>query len=484
MTSKKSIYDYTEYANLITPREIKKEIDFHKNHVTNSKFAIGFIERSIELANKTVTCAKHIPLDDDYVNFDTLSNAQTDWYIYWRGEFCDGNCLETSKGYIVLLAQELIHYSFRIDASFNVQNLVRIYMTYNHCPELRLPYLNFWIADMLFEIGANELGEKWLEVGEKDNPDQELLSLLEVSEFSQIPFHFYKKYIKHSRRSNLTSEDQSLLEEAFIESVKTYEEVTNLKQRWLARVSVEYHRFFRFCMLERRIVKPREKLCVVVIKSSSVMYEDLNSFYKLAEVIVKRKNGLRGIWKSNTAERELVRDNLFKKYDLIVSDNTKKSKKGSVSPTGGGLTVDELNKKPFVLDKGKTVKLSDQVDQFSALYTEMYSDDNEDEKMNVMESQINPVLEEPFQLGRNEGERFLIISSQEKKLIDCLVKEKNTSSLLEELELDRSELSFLINSFNQKIYGELGDNLIIKSGTNYILDEEIYEEMISEEGLL
>ncbi|WP_233192537.1 TerB N-terminal domain-containing protein [Sporosarcina sp. P2] len=160
-----------KYKHIDTPREILKAIEQIRSESSsknNNSYGMSyshngsrFIKHSLDYATKRGVKSKEIPLHAYWTTFDSLNKEQKKWYFYWREQVLNGKYPDVDLSYIILFVYELLNYSFNQRAAFNISMVVRLHDNYvERLPKVRT-YLGSWTADMLREVGENDLMEEW-----------------------------------------------------------------------------------------------------------------------------------------------------------------------------------------------------------------------------------------------------------------------------------------------------------------------------------
>ncbi|MFX3674778.1 MAG: TerB N-terminal domain-containing protein [Paenisporosarcina sp.] len=160
-----------KYRHIETPRDILRAIEQIKRgsySPDNDSYSISFshsgtqfIKQSLKHATKRGVESPEIPLHAYWTTFDSLNLTQEKWYFYWREQVLNGKYPDVDLSYIILFVYELLNYSFNQKAAFNISMMALLHDNYiDRIPKVET-YIGQWTADMLREVGENELLEEW-----------------------------------------------------------------------------------------------------------------------------------------------------------------------------------------------------------------------------------------------------------------------------------------------------------------------------------
>ncbi|WP_338653520.1 TerB N-terminal domain-containing protein [Sporosarcina psychrophila] len=201
-----------KYRHIETPREILKVIEQIRNGSSSrnddsygmslSHNGSRFIKHSLDFATKRGDASPEMPLHAYWTTFDSLNHKQKKWYFYWREQVLNGKYPDVDLSYIILFTYELLNYSFNQKAAFNISMLVQLHDNYVE----RLPkvttYIGGWTADMLREVGENDLLGEWT----SSSSDLYMLPLYKQlkekkEELAKISFTTWKPYIQNYKET-------------------------------------------------------------------------------------------------------------------------------------------------------------------------------------------------------------------------------------------------------------------------------------------
>ncbi|ARJ37729.1 hypothetical protein SporoP8_01815 [Sporosarcina ureae] len=218
-----------KYKHIDTPREILKAIELIRSGSSsknNNSYGISyshngsrFIKHSLEYATKRGVKSKEIPLHAYWTTFDSLNKEQKKWYFYWREQVLNGKYPDVDLSYIILFVYELLNYSFNQRAAFNISMVVRLHDNYvERLPKVRT-YLSSWTADMLREVGENDLMEEWT----SSSSDYYMTPLYKQlkekqNELARISFTKWKSHIQYYKETVFFTNHKNKIYRVFKES--------------------------------------------------------------------------------------------------------------------------------------------------------------------------------------------------------------------------------------------------------------------------
>ncbi|MFJ8103914.1 TerB N-terminal domain-containing protein [Lysinibacillus sp. NPDC096212] len=196
-----------KYRHIETPREILKAIEQIRRGSSskkNNSYVVSFphdgsrfIKHSLDYATKRGVESQEIPLHAYWTTFDSLNHEQKKWYFYWREQVLNGKYPDVDLSYIILFVYELLNYSFNQKAAFNISMMIRLHDNYvERLPKVKT-YIGSWTADMLREVGENDLLEEWTSSSGELYVMPLYKQLKEKQdELARISFTTWKPYIK------------------------------------------------------------------------------------------------------------------------------------------------------------------------------------------------------------------------------------------------------------------------------------------------
>lgn len=112
--------------------------------------ARAYRETAQRLADRVEKSAKPAPLESPFTgyshDYQNLSAQQRRWYFYWRNQVREGNYLPTDLGYVIILANELLHQIGARDAADAYRQLRELWLNYREQHPKTEPYLLGWIT--------------------------------------------------------------------------------------------------------------------------------------------------------------------------------------------------------------------------------------------------------------------------------------------------------------------------------------------------
>lgn len=266
--------------------------------VNLAKFLPSFYKDSVKYRSTAVREAARVRFSHSKPTFSVLSDAQKNWYFYWRGQAVDENFIDTDISYLWLFIFELMNYGFEPDPDSAVALLIRVYEGYRD----KFPQLNRdlpgWIGDLFSEGGRDDLALEWYArsgatFGEYANLDK----YNSPEQFVRLGFAFWKKhmiaypfddfYLKHAKVFNRAFEQALEVANAFYS--ETEEET--LLDRWFPKRLVEDEEKPRFAgavISKERAVGSRRVLMRSVAETA---YEELDALARYVENLVCAAKG-------------------------------------------------------------------------------------------------------------------------------------------------------------------------------------------------
>ena len=263
-----------KYRHIETPREILKDIEQIRHGSSsnnNNSYVMSFshngsrfIKHSLDYSTKRGVESQEIPLHAYWTTFDSLNHEQKKWYFYWREQVLYGKYLDVDLSYIILFVYELLNYSFNQKAAFNISMMVRLHDNYvERLPKVKT-YIGNWTADMLREVGENDLMEEWRSSSSEFYMMPLYKQLKEKQdELARISFTTWKPYIRNYKETVFFTANKHKIYKIFKESFPLLQEVYQKQGEQLI------DRYFK--MQEERTVKH--------LYTSAVMGRETNAFH-------------------------------------------------------------------------------------------------------------------------------------------------------------------------------------------------------------
>ncbi|MER2079693.1 TerB N-terminal domain-containing protein [Psychrobacillus psychrotolerans] len=224
-----------KYRQIETPREILEAIERIRrgsSSKNNNSYGVSFshngsrfVKHSLDYATKRGVKCPEAPLHAYWTTFDSLHEKQEKWYFYWREQVLNGKYPDVDLSYIILFVYELLNYSFNQKAAFNISMMVRLHDNYaERLPKVKT-YIGNWTADMLREVGENDLLEEWTSSSEvyilplyKQLTDKK-------DELARISFTTWKPYIQNYKETVFFITHKHKIYRIFKESFPLLQEV-------------------------------------------------------------------------------------------------------------------------------------------------------------------------------------------------------------------------------------------------------------------
>lgn len=291
-----------EYSHLKASNDILSHLKHRDEYYKDSNFKVTiltreseFIEDSLKYSNEIGVKTKEIPFQSYWPTFRDLNERQLRWYLYWRGQVLKGNYLEVDISYIFIFVYELLNYSFNKNAAFNVSMLVRLLNNYKKMyPELER-YLNVWIADMLYELGEQELAVKWDKPREYETSNLYQVLSKNKKDLGFISMNVWKPYIRNYRETVFFQKHKHKIYNKFKKSIpliqKAYEEKgTDILNEWFNVIETRTIRhLYNAAVVDR--VDRQIHIRVKRIETKETLYEVLTNLFRLAENVVRLEQG-------------------------------------------------------------------------------------------------------------------------------------------------------------------------------------------------
>lgn len=142
----------------------------------------GFTLQGRKLAEREEADAVFVPFQCYWPTYETMSEGQTKWYLYWRGRVRAGEYPDTDLSYIFLYIYEIINHIGINNAMDGFMKLCRLWSSYRERYLSLDRYMAPWLQDYISVYQCGETSDVLKEI-----PDKSLLSL--------FPDDFAAKYI-------------------------------------------------------------------------------------------------------------------------------------------------------------------------------------------------------------------------------------------------------------------------------------------------
>jgi len=314
-----------KYSHLKTPQSIINDLKnikdgdeerTFKNERNGIAFSISyssgneeFVKESIKYSQKRGTPFEHTPFQAYWPQFTSLNSNQTKWYFYWREQVLNKNNMNTDLSYIFIFVYELLNYSFNDKASFNISMMVRLYENYKESHPKLTHYLEDWIADMLLELGEQELAYEWRK---EDDIVPSLYSriLYYKDSLNKISMNTWNAHINGYRETKFFMKHKHKIYKKFKESLPLLKEQYEIKridiiERWFEKQTHTYQRnLFGGAVIGRK--RKQVPFSYEEYKIKSTLSSDITNLFRLAENVVRFELG---------EKREIKVD-----YDMLPDD--------------------------------------------------------------------------------------------------------------------------------------------------------------------
>ena len=119
-----------------------------------------FVELAKKYADRTVSHAEPAPFQEYWPSYESMDEAQQQWYFYWRAQLRQGNRLPTALSYLFVHIYEAINLTGFESPQEGFRYLDEFWRYYRQLQPRLDRYLPDWIADfiVLHELAPNVLG--------------------------------------------------------------------------------------------------------------------------------------------------------------------------------------------------------------------------------------------------------------------------------------------------------------------------------------
>lgn len=502
-----------EYAHLKTPKNINDELNRIKTpKKTGSRqegFVIeysyghsyeNFVKESMENAESRWAKTKEIPFQSYWPTFENLDKPKLRWYLYWREQVLKDNYLEVDLSYIFIFVYELMNYSFNRSAAFNVSMMVRLLDNYKEQHPKLPKYLHEWLADMLYELGENEMAAKW---SKKQAQTPKLYGIIEedAEQLSSLPISVWKPYIRTHRETEFYLKHKSKVNKKFKQSLplieKAYErEGTSLLEKWF---EVKKVRTIRHLFNGAVVGRARDPIHVHVteVHPTQELKNVAYNLLKLSENVVRLESGEKRQIKT---DEELLPEGL-KEEMMQLSVRFKKVQEKSATSKGSAIPVAPPEEKAKDLQIKDTEPVETtikfdwrEIEEKNKALRDLQAriDDSEEDAIkevnngldlssasinsNTQPSTVPSVASIAETLSDDEEDIAALVSSMstlEKEFVSQFEDLEMTEETAKSFAKDNSTmLGFFLTKLNEKANQHLGDTLVEETEEGYEIIED------------
>lgn len=489
--AKKKKYNQFEYSFSFRPSEIE------------------FVQDSLSYKDTVHEACEMPSFNGYYCTFSTMNEEQKNWYFYWRERFVNGDYVHTHLSYIYVFVYELINYSFNSNAAFNVSMLIRLYEAYKD--KYRIDRYNYLIADMLLEMGEEEIANKWNPYKE-DLP--ELYTELQTKtggELSRISVNTWKGYAKDNRQTLYFKKNRNKVYKTVKECLPILEEIyieqgENLLDLYFDSKKVTRTRYLYSGMIVFREEQKSVPFEVTVVLPTKKIVDDMTAYFRLSENVTRL---IYGETKLLPMEENSLPLNL---QDRMMSYLTIPAEKGRFKPVKqkgasqrGSLIPPKEEERPVVVIEFNDERIKQLQDETEHLVEEVEKRANEyDEEIeevviedSIVEPQVSNAIkvEEP-EVVSGALENFFTSSADDideemvEEFIDSLEAiEMAFIANFIDLEYDKQEaigflktkgkmLGVILNAINEKAQLHLEENFLEEQGDTLVILEEFEQVLL------
>lgn len=116
----------------------------------------GFGAEARRHARRRGTETEHVPLHSYWTTYNSMDDAQTRWYFYWRDQFRNGIALKTDLSYIFVHVYECLHLAGFERPGDALGALTRLWTSYRDQHPKLIGYLLPWTQDLNAYYGLGE----------------------------------------------------------------------------------------------------------------------------------------------------------------------------------------------------------------------------------------------------------------------------------------------------------------------------------------
>ncbi|MFC3885448.1 TerB N-terminal domain-containing protein [Bacillus songklensis] len=510
-----------EFKHLRTPQKIlhlvqevtkpsqKRNYGNYEINYSYNTSAKEFVKASLANRNRTHPKCRMPPFQQYYSTFSDMNKEQQNWYFYWRERVLNGEYLSTDLSYIYVFVYELINYSFNPKASFNVSMLARLYEAYKE--QHHSKRFEWLIGDLLYELGENELAEKWSPYTPQIPPLYKQLKEKE-NDLARISITYWKGYLQANRDTKFYSENKNKVYKTFKDCIHLLEEHRKketgkrLINLYFETKDEQHHRYLLTGMVSLRDYHGNYvTLDVQNIHPTPFIYKDVSAFFRLAENVTRLLNGEK---RQLQIEEGLFPDGLKEEMVEYMSKPKEKTRfktvKKKEKEESGSAIPPKPEKHPRVIiefDDERIKALSQQSDELvqevenraseyenEDKFIEVGNDEEKEKKQEKTATTVsNPTpsgLDHFFSSGGEIDEEEI------QEFVGQLGEvEKEFLKQFNELEWSKAEAVHFLKSkgkmpgvflseMNEKAQEILEDNLIQDEGENLVIYEE-FESIIT-----